>query len=212
MVLRPRETEEEVLIAILQLLNGPEPQTPEEVDAYLRAEGYDPEKLAARGKAIAEKAMANSPLKGGGSVNDEQREILVAAMDLLRRARNCVETTIAREDGGAYVTCPHVRDGDLQRATGYASTVTRDLQGLRKALANSSLKRGQMLPQALRQPQTDEELHASIVEFVSDMARAIIKFLHGSLPDTQEETDALVQEWGKEIADEIMAEVRTDAK
>ena len=73
-------------------------------------------------------------------MNDEQRAILVAAMDLLRRARNCVHATIARDDGGAYITCPHVRDGDLQRAAGYASTVTRDLQALREVLAKGGVR------------------------------------------------------------------------
>ena len=75
-------------------------------------------------------------------MNEKQRAILVAAMDLLQMSSTCVELTIARDDAGAYETCPHVRDGDLQRAVGYASTVTRDLRALRKALAKSPPKGG----------------------------------------------------------------------
>lgn len=35
----------------------PEPKTPEEVDAYLRAHGYDPELVGKWGKAIADAAI-----------------------------------------------------------------------------------------------------------------------------------------------------------
>lgn len=65
MSLERRDTDEELLAAIILLLDGHPPETPEEIDAYLRAEGYDPDEVAARGKAIAEKAIANLPLKGG---------------------------------------------------------------------------------------------------------------------------------------------------
>lgn len=75
-------------------------------------------------------------------MNGKQRELLLTTMELLNWARNSVGAIIARDDGGAYVTCPHVRDGDLQRAAGYTSTVTRDLESLREALANSPLKGG----------------------------------------------------------------------
>lgn len=73
-----------------------------------------------------------------------------------------------------------------------------------------------MLPKALQQqPETDEELHAAIERFSNDMGRAIVRFLHGPFPDTQEALDAALRElgydpdevagWGKEIADELMA-------
>lgn len=48
--------------AFERLLYNSEPVTPEEVDALLRSEGLDPEAIAARGRAIAEKALADSPL------------------------------------------------------------------------------------------------------------------------------------------------------
>ena len=43
--------------ALATLLYGPCPETPEEVDAFLRSQGIDPEALAAKAQAWAQKAL-----------------------------------------------------------------------------------------------------------------------------------------------------------
>lgn len=51
------ETERNELAERLQTLLNAEPETSEEIDAYLRVDGFDPEAIAARGRAIAAKAL-----------------------------------------------------------------------------------------------------------------------------------------------------------
>jgi hypothetical protein len=59
---RSPETYEELFRAFTDLFNETEPEDPEEVNALLREAGYDPDEVAARMQAIAEQALASSPL------------------------------------------------------------------------------------------------------------------------------------------------------
>jgi hypothetical protein len=59
---RPPETSKDLVEAFASLFNEVEPETPEEIDAVLRDAGHDLHEVAARMKAIAEKAIADSPL------------------------------------------------------------------------------------------------------------------------------------------------------
>lgn len=66
---KPIRTSEELMQIFADLFDEiPAPDTPEEVDAILHEFGYDPDKLAERIRAAAERAMAASPLsrQGGG--------------------------------------------------------------------------------------------------------------------------------------------------
>lgn len=54
-----RLTDEELVQALVELFDDiPPPETPEEVDAILREEGYDPDEIAAYFRNVADKALA----------------------------------------------------------------------------------------------------------------------------------------------------------
>ncbi len=56
------QTDEELVQKLADLFEGAGPEPPEEVDAALREFGYDPEALAVHMRAVAERAIAESPL------------------------------------------------------------------------------------------------------------------------------------------------------
>lgn len=66
-------TDQEFVEAFEHLLYDHEPETSEEVDAFLRSEGLDPEDIAANGRAFVQKALALSPLNWRNHVADRQR-------------------------------------------------------------------------------------------------------------------------------------------
>lgn len=55
------------LMALIELLNEPADETPEEVDAYLREAGYDPDELVARMQARI-RALLDKYKDEGGNV------------------------------------------------------------------------------------------------------------------------------------------------
>lgn len=55
-------TNKELLDALSELFQETEPETPEEVNVLLREAGYDPEQIAAKIKAAAERGLSESPL------------------------------------------------------------------------------------------------------------------------------------------------------
>lgn len=55
-------TNKDLLRALTELLNEPEPGSPEEIDTVLREAGYDPDQIAAKIKAAAERGLQESPL------------------------------------------------------------------------------------------------------------------------------------------------------
>lgn len=59
---RPIETSEDLVRAFADLFDEIAPETPEDIDAELREAGYDPDEVAARMRAAAERAIAESPL------------------------------------------------------------------------------------------------------------------------------------------------------
>jgi len=59
---RPPDTYEDLVRAFADLFDETEPQTPEDVDTFLREAGYDPDQVGARIQTLAEHALANSPL------------------------------------------------------------------------------------------------------------------------------------------------------
>lgn len=71
---RPPVTEEELVRAFANLFNEVEPETPEEINATLRDAGYDPDTVAARMKAVAERAIMDSPLNWRNRAKQELEE------------------------------------------------------------------------------------------------------------------------------------------
>lgn len=73
-------TDQEFVEAFEHLLYEHGPETSEEVDAFLRSEGLDPEVIAANGRAFVQKALASSPLNWRSYIAERQRakEELVA--------------------------------------------------------------------------------------------------------------------------------------
>ena len=65
--------DQEFVEAFEHLLYDHEPETDEEVDAFLRSEGVDPEVIAANGRAFVEKALALSPLNWRNHAADRQK-------------------------------------------------------------------------------------------------------------------------------------------
>ena len=57
----PPATEDELVRVFADLFNELAPETPEELQATLRAAGYTPERMAARMQAVADRAIATSP-------------------------------------------------------------------------------------------------------------------------------------------------------
>lgn len=55
-------TDKELFGAINQLFSEVEPETPEEIDAVIKAVGYDPKSFAARMETVAKQFAAKSPL------------------------------------------------------------------------------------------------------------------------------------------------------
>ena len=63
---QPPKTDQELVQVFADLFDVIEPETPEEIDAVLLAEGYDPDEVGLRMQAFAEQALANSPDARGG--------------------------------------------------------------------------------------------------------------------------------------------------
>ena len=59
---QPPTNNEELLDALADLFDAVEPSAPEEVDEVLREAGHDPDEVAMKMKAIAERALAKSPM------------------------------------------------------------------------------------------------------------------------------------------------------
>ena len=71
---RPPATEDELVRAFADLFNEMAPETPEEIQAALRAAGYAPERVAARMQAVADRAIANSPFNWRHRARQEMAE------------------------------------------------------------------------------------------------------------------------------------------
>jgi len=84
-------TDRELVEAFEHLLYDHEPETPEEVDAFLRSEGLDPETIVANGRAFVQKALASSPLNWRSHVSERQ----TAKEEL---AAHEVSPTLSRDD------------------------------------------------------------------------------------------------------------------
>ena len=86
---RPPETSKDLVEAFASLFDEVEPETPEEIDAVLREAGHDPREVATRMKAIAEKAIADSPLNW----RERAKKDLPVALARLRQ----LSSTVTRE-------------------------------------------------------------------------------------------------------------------
>ena len=71
---QPPTDNEELLDALADLFDEVEPSTPEEVDKVLREAGHDPDKVATKMKAMAERALAQSPLNWRNTARREMDE------------------------------------------------------------------------------------------------------------------------------------------
>jgi hypothetical protein len=71
---KPVQTSEELIRAFADLFDEIEPETPAEIDAMLREAGYDPDEIGAQMKAVAEQALANSPLNWRNRAPQEMAE------------------------------------------------------------------------------------------------------------------------------------------
>lgn len=72
---RSPQTDEELLQAFLDLFDEVVPDSPEDVDDFLRESGYDPEKVGARMQVVAKKALENSPLNWRNRAGHELRQV-----------------------------------------------------------------------------------------------------------------------------------------
>lgn len=59
---KPPATDKDLIRAITDSFNEVEPDSPEEINAILRDAGYDPDQVARQMKAVAERALKESPL------------------------------------------------------------------------------------------------------------------------------------------------------
>lgn len=59
---KPPATDQDLIRAITDSFNEVEPDSPEEVDAILQEAGFDPDKVGSEIKAVAERALKESPL------------------------------------------------------------------------------------------------------------------------------------------------------
>jgi hypothetical protein len=64
-------TSEDLVRVFADLFDEVEPETPEEVDDVLREAGHDPDVVAARMRAVAEQALAASPLNWRNRAQEE---------------------------------------------------------------------------------------------------------------------------------------------
>ncbi len=93
----PLKTDEELARALDELFDEiPPPKTPEEVDAVLREAGFDPHEVATRMEALAERALANSPLnwRNRDQEMEEARTQLGRPSSIPRRTRSEILTAI----------------------------------------------------------------------------------------------------------------------
>ncbi len=96
---RPPATEEELVHAFADLFDEVGPETPEEIDAVLREVGRDPDTIAAQMKAVAERALARSPLDWRNRAQQEleaERHRLESVTPTLGRGRGEIITAIQR--------------------------------------------------------------------------------------------------------------------
>jgi len=70
---RPPETEKDLIRAFDVLFSAVEPESTEEIEALLRAEGLDPKELAAQGRALVDEAIAKSPYNWRNRAPQERR-------------------------------------------------------------------------------------------------------------------------------------------
>lgn len=117
-------TEEELLQGIARFLNAPPDE--EEIDDILREEGYDPDELAERFRALAKEALANSPYnwRNRGTELEEARRRLRADEDslpsdrcgLIERIRELVKSLGPRAQALSvqYRDLENVTDTDLR--------------------------------------------------------------------------------------------------
>ena len=103
---RSIETSEDLVRAFADLFDEIEPETPEEIDAVLCEAGYDPDEIGARMKAVAERALVDSPLNWRNRAQREleaERARIAAAVktSLLNRADiiHAIEQLVAQFGG-----------------------------------------------------------------------------------------------------------------
>ena len=104
------ETEEELLDAFLDLLGEVAPDTEEEVDAFLRASGYDPEELIAQAESTFKEALETSPLDWR---NRARQELSVAKKRMTQQGS---KTRRSREENIAAIQMLQQRYGQAMAA------------------------------------------------------------------------------------------------
>ncbi|HOU12773.1 MAG TPA: hypothetical protein PKZ84_06625 [Anaerolineae bacterium] len=90
---RSPQTDEDLVQAFANLFDAIEPETPSEIDAVLLEAGYNPDNVAARIQAFAEKALAESPLNWRNQAEVE----LQAANTRIERFKASVSIPRTRE-------------------------------------------------------------------------------------------------------------------
>lgn len=72
---RSPQTDEELVRSFLNLFDEVVPDSPEDVDEFLRESGYDPDDIGARIQAVAKKALKDSPLNWRKRAGHELRQV-----------------------------------------------------------------------------------------------------------------------------------------
>ena len=96
---RRDRTDKELLDAINQLFSEVEPETSEDVDAIVKAVGYDPDLFATRMEAVAKRFAADSPLNWRNKAREE-----------LELERQRLETHTAARKGTRTALQDQIRD------------------------------------------------------------------------------------------------------
>lgn len=83
-------TNKEFLEALTELFEQMEPDTPDEVDAFLRETGYEPEQIAAKIKAATERGLSESPLNWRNKTQELEadKKRLSNFADIAKRSRH----------------------------------------------------------------------------------------------------------------------------
>ena len=150
---RKKRTPEEFLQAMDELFASVPPETPEEVDAVLRAAGLDPDEVGRRGMQVAFQAAMQRAAKAEDALQELQaaNAALRAALDTAHVCKRCLgdggyvvgsgtaepEQEQCEQCDGRGIIVPDVPDdvgrqwqADARAATGLAALYRREMQTL----------------------------------------------------------------------------------
>lgn len=118
---KPPETEEDIYDIFLDLFDEVAPDSPEEIDEFLREKGYDPVELANSARSIFREALETSPLDWRNRARQEIEDAKTKmAQHMPKSGRTREEvisdiTSIERKRGAAIAA--HFKNLDLNKVS-----------------------------------------------------------------------------------------------